>query len=43
MPFRLTKAGEYAVRLMIYLAGIDQNQLFSARAIAEHQKRAELI
>ena len=38
MPFRLTNAGEYAVRLMIYLAGRDQEQLISAREIAENQK-----
>ncbi len=37
MPFRLTNAGEYAVRLMVYLAGRDQDQLVSAREIAENQ------
>jgi len=37
MPFRLTNAGEYAVRLMVYLAGRDPEQLVSAREIAENQ------
>ena len=38
MPFRLTNAGEYAVRLMVYLAGRDRNELISAREIAENQQ-----
>ena len=37
MPFRLTNAGEYAVRLMVYLAGRNPNDLISAREIAENQ------
>lgn len=37
MPFRLTNAGEYAVRMMVYLAGRDKNDLISAREIAESQ------
>ncbi|MBE9529965.1 MAG: Rrf2 family transcriptional regulator [Proteobacteria bacterium] len=37
MPFRLTNAGEYAVRLMVYLAGRDRQKLVSAREIAENQ------
>ncbi|MCF6237309.1 MAG: Rrf2 family transcriptional regulator [Candidatus Marinimicrobia bacterium] len=37
MPFRLTNEGEYAVRLMVYLAGRDQDQLIAAREIAENQ------
>ncbi len=37
MPFRLTNEGEYAVRLMVYLAGRDRDQLISAREIAENQ------
>ena len=37
MPFRLTNEGEYAVRLMVYLAGRDRGQLVSAREIAENQ------
>ncbi len=37
MPFRLTNAGEYAVRLMVYLAGRDRSDLISAREIAENQ------
>ena len=37
MPFRLTNAGEYAVRLMVYLAGRDRDKLVSAREIAENQ------
>ena len=37
MPFRLTNEGEYAVRLMVYLAGRDREQLVSAREIAEKQ------
>lgn len=37
MPFRLTNEGEYAVRLMVYLAGRDPNELTSAREIAENQ------
>ncbi len=37
MPFRLTNAGEYAVRLMVYLAGRDRNELISAREIAKNQ------
>jgi len=38
MSFRLTNEGEYAVRLMVYLAGRDRDQLVSAREIAENQK-----
>lgn len=38
MSFRLTNEGEYAVRLMVYLAGRDRNQLVSAREIADSQK-----
>lgn len=41
MPFRLTNAGEYAVRLMVYLAGRDCNELISAREIAENQSIPE--
>ena len=37
MPFRLTNEGEYAVRLMVYLAGRDQEHLVSAGEIAENQ------
>lgn len=37
MSFRLTNAGEYAVRFMVYLAGRDPSQLISAREIAESQ------
>lgn len=37
MPFRLTNEGEYAVRLMVYLAGRDPEDLTSAREIAENQ------
>ncbi|MCF7923119.1 MAG: Rrf2 family transcriptional regulator [Candidatus Marinimicrobia bacterium] len=37
MPFRLTNEGEYAVRLMVYLAGRDRDQLVSAREIAKNQ------
>jgi Rrf2 family protein len=37
LPFRLTNEGEYAVRLMVYLAGRDRQQLVSAREIAENQ------
>lgn len=37
MPFRLTNEGEYAVRLMVYLAGRDPEELTSAREIAENQ------
>jgi len=37
MPFRLTNEGEYAVRLMVYLAGRDRDQLVSAREIAANQ------
>lgn len=37
MPFRLTNEGEYAVRLMVYLAGRNRQQLVSAREIAEIQ------
>lgn len=37
MPFRLTNEGEYAVRLMVYLAGRDREQLVSAREIADNQ------
>jgi len=37
LPFRLTNEGEYAVRLMVYLAGRDREQLVSAREIAENQ------
>lgn len=37
MPFRLTNEGEYAVRLMVYLAGRGRQQLVSAREIAENQ------
>ncbi|NQT63239.1 MAG: Rrf2 family transcriptional regulator [Candidatus Marinimicrobia bacterium] len=37
MPFRLTNEGEYAVRLMVYLAGRDRDQLVSAREIADNQ------
>jgi len=37
LPFRLTNEGEYAVRLMVYLAGRDREQLVSAREIAEQQ------
>lgn len=37
MPFRLTNEGEYAVRLMVYLAGRDREKLVSAREIAENQ------
>jgi len=38
LPFRLTNEGEYAVRLMVYLAGRNREQLISAREIAENQK-----
>jgi len=38
LPFRLTNEGEYAVRLMVYLAGRDRQQLISAREIADNQK-----
>jgi len=38
MPFRLTNEGEYAVRLMVYLAGRDHNELISAREIAQDQQ-----
>ena len=37
MPFRLTNEGEYAVRMMVYLAGRDPQKLTSAREIAENQ------
>ncbi|MBC8374509.1 MAG: Rrf2 family transcriptional regulator [FCB group bacterium] len=37
MPFRLTNEGEYAVRLMVYLAGRNRDQLVSAREIADNQ------
>ncbi|MEA3287721.1 MAG: Rrf2 family transcriptional regulator [Candidatus Marinimicrobia bacterium] len=37
MSFRLTNEGEYAVRLMVYLAGRDKEKLISAREIAENQ------
>jgi Rrf2 family protein len=37
MPFRLTNAGEYAVRLMVYLAGREPQSVVSAREIAENQ------
>ncbi len=37
MPFRLTNEGEYAVRLMVYLAGRAKDQLISAREIAQEQ------
>ncbi len=37
MSFRLTNEGEYAVRLMVYLAGRDQDKLIPAREIAENQ------
>mgnify|MGYP002725451610 CR=1 FL=1 len=37
MPFRLTNEGEYAVRLMVYLAGRDKEALISAREIADNQ------
>ncbi|MCF7807095.1 MAG: Rrf2 family transcriptional regulator [Candidatus Marinimicrobia bacterium] len=37
MPFRLTNAGEYAVRLMVYLAGRAPGELTAARAIAQDQ------
>ena len=37
MPFRLTNEGEYAIRLMVYLAGRESGKLTSARAIAEDQ------
>ena len=37
MSFRLTNAGEYAVRFMVYLAGRDRQALVSAREIAESQ------
>ena len=37
MSFRLTNAGEYAVRFMVYLAGRDGDKLISAREIAESQ------
>jgi len=37
MPFRLTNEGEYAVRLMVYLAGRKRNELISAREIAQNQ------
>lgn len=41
MPFRLTNEGEYAVRLMVYLAGRDKDQLTSAREIADNQNIPE--
>ena len=41
MPFRLTNEGEYAVRLMVYLAGRDKEQLISAREIADNQNIPE--
>lgn len=37
MSFRLSNEGEYAVRLLVYLAGRDRDELISAREIAENQ------
>lgn len=41
MSFRLTNAGEYAVRFMVYLAGRDPEEIISAREIAESQNVPE--
>lgn len=41
MSFRLTNAGEYAVRFMVYLAGRDPEGIISAREIAESQNIPE--
>ena len=37
MPFRLTNAGEYAVRLMTYLAGQPADKIVSAKEVATAQ------
>jgi Rrf2 family protein len=37
MPFRLTNQGEYAIRLMVYLASRRKHQRISAKEIAEAQ------
>ena len=37
MPFRLTNAGEYAVRLMTYLAGQPTDKIVSAKEVAAAQ------
>lgn len=37
MPFRLTNAGEYAVRLMTYLAGQPADKVVSAKEVAAAQ------
>ena len=37
MPFRLTNQGEYAVRLMVYLASRNAGQRISAQEIADAQ------
>lgn len=37
MPFRLTNAGEYAVRLMTYLAGQPPEKVVSAKEVATAQ------
>jgi len=41
LPFRLTNEGEYAVRLMVYLAGREKSQLIPAREIADNQNIPE--
>ena len=41
MSFRLTNAGEYAVRFMVYLAGRDSGEIISAREIAVSQNIPE--
>jgi Rrf2 family protein len=41
VSFRLTNAGEYAVRFMVYLAGRPADEIISAREIAESQNIPE--
>ncbi len=37
MPFKLTNQGEYAVRMMVYLAGRGEGERISAQEIASRQ------